>query len=515
MAARRGVAEAPPPAESAAFEPADKPPPRTLFGLRPAVLLCASAAASASFALGYDVGVMSGAKRLVQRELQLPTPRLELLVGSLNLVSGLGGLASGALADGVGRRRAAAAACLATASGALLMAGARAYAPLLAGRLVTGVGVGACFHVAPLYLSEVAPRHVRGVLVSSFDLFINVGILAGFVAAWALRGAGWRLMLGLGGVPPALLLLALVRLPESPRHLVATRREREARAVLRAIYSDEEAEATFELLQEDARTHRALPSRASARRVLCPPAGAQRALVIAGLGVAFFQQATGVEAAVYYTPETLEAAGIDDEAMLLLATVGVGLIKVVFIIISAFLVESHGRVPLLLLSSAGIAFSQALIGLSFTLGGSCLFMAFFSIGSGPCSMMVAAECFPLQERCNTQLHAALWPAHSPRASPQVRGMGMGIATLVNRVTSGTIALCFLSLSSALTPAVTYYLFATIAVGACFFISSRVPETKGKALEEIEREMVERHLSSVAVKVGATAAPQLQPSQLPI
>ena len=89
-------------------------------------------------------------------------------------------------------------------------------------------------------------------------------------------------------------------------------------------------------------------------------------------------------------------------------------------------------------------------------------------------MMVAAECFPLQ----------------------VRGVALGVATLVNRVTSGAIALSFLSISGAITPALTYYTFAAIAVASCFFIAARVPETKGKALEEVERQMAERYAPSL-------------------
>ena len=91
-------------------------------------------------------------------------------------------------------------------------------------------------------------------------------------------------------------------------------------------------------------------------------------MIVAGLGCAFWQQATGVEAAVYYTPETLEAAGIHDEGNLLLATIGIGVIKVVFIVIAACLVERVGRVKLLLISTASIGVAQAILGLSFTLG---------------------------------------------------------------------------------------------------------------------------------------------------
>ena len=488
--------------------------------LRPTVILCVLCASSFSFLLGYDIGIMSGAKRLIKREFDLSEPQLELIVGVLNLVSGPGGLLSGRLADSLGRRPSAALACGVTLCGALLMCAAQSFAILLCGRIITGVGVGCCFHVAPLYLAEIAPKHIRGRLISCFDLFINVGILAGYLAGWALApqlvplvvepssssssssssslaaataaaddmaaaaalnaaasSSAWRWMLGGGAIPPALNLIGLLWLPESPRFLVAVGREREANEVLQRIYAPDESAATLQTLCAEQKANKPLTLCAGLRRIFLPAKGAPRAMIVAGMGCAFWQQATGVEAAVYYTPETLEAAGISDESQLLLATVAVGMVKVLFICVAACLVESVGRVRLLLWSTLGIAVSQLLLGLSFSLGrhvplalcGQCLFMAAFSLGSGPCSMMVASELFPLQ----------------------VRGFALGVATLVNRTTSGLVALSFLSLSRALTPAGAYYLFVALALLACGFLATRVPETTGKSLEEIESEMAER------------------------
>ena len=261
------------------------------------------------------------------------------------------------------------------------MSMAPGYGALLAGRTITGVGVGFCFHVAPLYLAEISPKGIRGKLTSFFDLFINVGILLGFIVGWALTPAGgpsmeehqhaisaWRVMLGLGALPPLLILLSLGWLPESPRFLVASGRDAEARAVLHRIYSADEAEQLIASLGEERRQTKPLPLCAGMRRVFLPARGAPRAMILAGMGCAFFQQATGVEAAVYYTPETLEAAGIHDENMLQLATVGVGVVKVAFIVLAACLIERVGRVHLLLVSTALIGFAQLLLGLSFSIG---------------------------------------------------------------------------------------------------------------------------------------------------
>ena len=453
--------------------------------LKPLVILCVLVAASFSFLLGYDIGIMSGAKRLVARDLSLSEVEVEVLVGILNIVSAFGGLASGRLADAVGRRLTVALACVVCIVGALLMAVAPSYSALMTGRVITGFGIGSSFQVSPLYIAEVAPKSVRGKLVSFFDLFINVGILAGYVVGYVVGtmmlldiSTAWRLMLGLGAVPPLLILCTLPLMPESPRYLVASGQHERAAAVLQRLYAPHEARATMSLLRDECANTAILSPCAGLRQIVCPPPGPSRSLIVAGLAAACLQQATGVEAAVYYTPETLEAVGIKDEGALLLATVGVGCIKVAFIGVAALLVDRYGRVPLLLLSNFGIAVAQALLAASFcfqggsvglAVAGQCLFMAAFSIGSGPCSMMVASECFPLQ----------------------VRGLAMGVATLLNRTISGVIALSFLSLTRALTPTGTFCLFAAIALGACAFIRHRVPETKGRALEEIEQQMIER------------------------
>ena len=143
------------------------------MALKPLVVICVLVAASFSFLLGYDIGIMSGAKRLVARDLKLNSVEVEVLVGILNIVSGFGGLASGRLADASGRRCTVGLACVVCVVGSLLMAIASSYPALLVGRVITGFGIGSAFQVSPLYIAEVAPKSLRGRLVSCFDLFIN------------------------------------------------------------------------------------------------------------------------------------------------------------------------------------------------------------------------------------------------------------------------------------------------------------------------------------------------------
>ena len=216
-----------------------------------------------------------------------------------------------------------------------MMAAATSFTTLLVGRVITGFGIGSSFQVSPLYIAEVAPKSVRGKLVSFFDLFINVGILAGYIVGYVVgtlldmgTGPAWRLMLGLGALPPGLILLALPLMPESPRYLVASGQHERAWAVLQRLYVPHEARATMGLLRDECAGQEQLSTWQGLQQTLCPARGVARSLIVAGLGAACLQQVTGVEAAVYYTPETLEAAGIRDEQSPLLATVGVGGIKV-------------------------------------------------------------------------------------------------------------------------------------------------------------------------------------------
>ncbi len=230
---------------------------RRCCGVGPDVLLAVFVASNVAMLLGYDIGVMSGAKRVMQRDLALTSRQIETLVGSLNLVSAGGGLLSGSLADTcLGRRGTVAFACLASVLGSVVMAlapRAQGFAVLMVGRTLCGVAVGGGIMIAPLYISELSPKSLRGRLVSFFEIAINVGILLGYVAGWSFRNLpddiSWRWMMGVGGVPPAMILLCLCFMPESPRWLLARGREEEAACVLRGICEPEEAAETLKLLK--------------------------------------------------------------------------------------------------------------------------------------------------------------------------------------------------------------------------------------------------------------------------
>uniref|UniRef100_A0A7N0T3L7 Major facilitator superfamily (MFS) profile domain-containing protein n=1 Tax=Kalanchoe fedtschenkoi TaxID=63787 RepID=A0A7N0T3L7_KALFE len=469
---------------------ADKKRPRNKYAMA-----CALLASMTSILLGYDIGVMSGASIYIKKDLHLNDLKVELLVGSLNLYSLLGSFAAGRTSDWIGRRYTIVLAGVIFFAGALLMGFATNYAFLMFGRFVAGVGVGYALMIAPVYTAEVSPASSRGFLTSFPEVFINAGILLGYVSNYGFSRLrltlGWRLMLGVGAVPSVFLALGVLAMPESPRWLVMQGRLGEAKKVLdKTSDSGEEAglrlgeikaaagipeECNEDVVKVSNRSH----GEGVWRELLVKPTRMVRHILIAGVGIHFFQQASGIDAVVLYSPRIFDKAGITNDDQKLLATVAVGFVKTMFILVATFLLDRVGRRPLLLTSVGGMVAALAVLGFGLTVidqhseqrqvwaVGLCIamvlcYVAFFSIGMGPITWVYSSEIFPLRLRA--------------------QGTSMGVA--VNRVVSGVISTTFLSLSDAMTIGGAFFLFAGIAACGWGFFWVALPETQGKTLEEM-------------------------------
>uniref|UniRef100_A0A0D6QRM5 Major facilitator superfamily (MFS) profile domain-containing protein n=1 Tax=Araucaria cunninghamii TaxID=56994 RepID=A0A0D6QRM5_ARACU len=462
------------------------------------VIMCAVLASTNSVLLGYDIGVMSGAVLFIRKDLHINDLEVEILIGSLNIICLLGAGLAGKTSDTLGRRWTMALAALIFLVGAIIMALAPSFAWIMVGRLVAGMGVGYALVIAPVYTAEVAPASSRGTLTCFPEIFINCGILLGYVANYSFQNLpthySWRVMVGLGGVPPLFIGLFVLFMPESPRWLVMKNRNEDAMEVLRRT-SDSEAEAEERLAQimegiQYAQTNLKKPGSAASDllksegegtwgELLYRPSPAIRKMLIVALGVQFFQQASGIDATVYYSPVTFKAAGIKNQNALLGATMAMGFVKTSFIIVAAFFIDKIGRRPLLLTSTVGSTASLAslalcLIAVGKTSGAghtaaaflaiisACANVAFFSIGLGPVNWVLGAEIFPLRLRA------------------KAASLGVG----VNRVVSGIVSVTFLSLSHAITVPGAFFLYAGFSFLAILFVFFFVPETKGKTLEEV-------------------------------
>ncbi|KAK9060371.1 hypothetical protein SSX86_021075 [Deinandra increscens subsp. villosa] len=472
------------------FDP-PKPPKRNKYAFA-----CAILASMTSVLLGYDIGVMSGAQKFIERDLKLNYIQIQFLVGSLNLYSLVGSAAAGRTSDWLGRRYTIVFAGAIFFAGAILMGFATNYAFLMVGRFVAGVGVGYALMIAPVYTAEVSPASARGFLTSFPEVFINAGILLGYVSNYAFSHLpdhlAWRFMLGVGAVPSIFLALGVLGMPESPRWLIMQGRLADAKIVLdKTSDSLEESKLRLADIKEAAGIPEdcnddivKVPNKSHGndiwKELLIHPTPTVRHILMAAVGIHFFQQASGIDAVVLYSPKIFESAGIVKDTPQLLATIAVGFVKTIFILVATFLLDKVGRRPLLLTSVAGMIISLMSLGVVLTIIDNsthkipwaialCFVMilsyvAFFSIGMGPITWVYSSEIFPLRLRA--------------------QGCSMGVA--MNRVVSGVIGMTFLSLTKAITTGGAFFLFTGVAVMGFVFFYTLFPETQGKNLEEVEQ-----------------------------
>jgi SP family galactose:H+ symporter-like MFS transporter len=417
---------------------------------------------------GYDIGVISGAILFIKQEFALSSLSEEIVVSAVLLGSLVGAAAGGALADRLGRRRLLIGTALVFGAGAIGAALAPGTMWLIVARLVAGLAIGIASFVAPLYISEIAPVAIRGKLVSVNQVALTSGIVISYLVDYVFADAhAWRWMFALAAVPAALFATGLAFIPDSPRWLAGRGRADRARAVLARIRSPDEAAAEIKDIQ-----HSLSQQKAGWSELMSPLV---RPAMVVGVGLAIAQQVTGINTVIYYAPTIFKFAGLASASAAILASVGVGVVNVVFTLVAMQLIDKVGRRPLLLGSLAGMAVGLFLLGLAFSLpqlasvlgwvavGSVMIYVGSFAVGLGPVFWLMLSEIYPLR----------------------MRGRAMSVGTLANWAANLIVALTFLTLTHALGKAATFWLYGAITVGAWVFAFFLVPETMGKTLEQIE------------------------------
>jgi sugar porter (SP) family MFS transporter len=433
------------------------------------VYIAAIFAAIGGLLFGYDTGVISGALIFIKRSFGLSIFQQELAVSSVLVGAAVLAITGGSLSDRFGRRKMLLITSVVFIAGALVCAAAGSIQILILGRVVVGMGIGLASSVVPLYISEISPAKARGWQVSLFQLAITVGILAAYVADYAFTpSAAWRWMLGLAVIPGALLGTGMLCLPETPRFLARHGHFDLARTVLIKIRGTEDIENEF---QEIKAASQESALRGHVSDLLLP---ALRPALMIGIGLAIFQQVTGINTIIYYAPYIIRTAGISSIQGSILATAGIGTVNVVMTLVSMWLIDRVGRRPLLLTGIAGMIASLGALGYIFHLskGGEfaglavvilMFYVASFAISLGPIFWLLIAEIYPLK----------------------IRGLAAGIAAGTNWLANFAVSLTFLSLLKLLGPSLTFWLYGVLAIGSWLFSYFLVPETKGRSLEEIE------------------------------
>ncbi|MCH9614117.1 MAG: Arabinose-proton symporter [Chlamydiia bacterium] len=429
-------------------------------------------AAIAGILFGYDTGVMSGAILFIKDEFHL-TPGLNgLLMGSVLIGALIGALFSGRIADYFGRKRLLIMVAVIFVLGSVETALATNFQLLFWGRIVIGVAIGIASYTAPLYISEIAPAKHRGALVSLNQLAVAIGILISYIVDYFCSIAGtWRWMLGLGVIPALCLLFGMIFLPHSPRWMISKGFEKKARSILRKIRGHEaEIDAELEEIRMTTKEHK-LHWRLLFSKLVRP-------VVCIGCALAFIQQVTGINTILYYAPTILKMSGFESNTSSILATMGVGVVFVVFTIVALPLIDRWGRRPLLMLGLAGMTIGLAFLSFIFdnkathgirdelAIISMMIYIASFAFSLGPIMWLMIAEIYPLK----------------------IRGVGASFATFINWASNFLVTATFLQLVGLFGQRGTFLIYMIMCIFSMIFIYFLVPETKGVSLERIEENL---------------------------
>ncbi|WP_079476740.1 sugar porter family MFS transporter [Marinococcus halophilus] len=448
---------------------------------------------------GYDTAVIAGAEQSVQLYL-VDSLGLGSLVHGLTVSSALAGciigaLISGLIANSIGRRNTLIIAATLFALSALGSAYPELFfftrgEPTLSllitfnlYRILGGIGVGLASAIAPVYISEMSPQHIRGKLVVLYNMavvfgqtvvyIVNWGIVRGQSSAWV-DDTGWRLMFASELVPAALFFLLLLFIPETPRYLALKNADTQAYNVLEKLQGSKEAASrTLSSIQESLNT--------KTQKVNLFYYG--KLVLAVGFTIAVLQQFIGINIILYYAPRIFESLGAGQSASML-QTILVGAIGVVVSLIAIRLIDRNGRKFLLLLGSAGCAiclFTVATLFFSGVYGVATLifilgFVAFFQMTWGAVTWVMLSEIFP----------------------NKIRGQAMSLAVTLLWGANLTASATFPPLNAAFGVG-SFMIYGAVSTFAFFFIWKFVPETKNKSLEEIEQIWFDRKSKSEQAK----------------
>jgi MFS transporter, SP family, arabinose:H+ symporter len=436
------------------------------------IVRIASTVALGGFLVGFDATVISGAVPFVRDYFGLGgsagSLKLGWAVSCLGWGAMAGNLAAGRLSDRFGRRSVLLLTAVLFLASSLTAALSTRFAVFVAARICGGLAVGAAILTAPVYIAEIAPARNRGSLVSLNQLMIVIGISISFFSNYFLLSLGadsWRWMLGVQAVPAGLYFLLLTLVPESPRWLLSKGRKASAQAALAVVHGPA---ASHEL--EAIKANLLKQSRHFGVRELLT--GRLKQVMIFGLGIAFFQQATGINAIFYYLPTIFTSSG-GELSTSFAQSVLVGLVNVGMTFVAIWLIDRLGRKPLLIFGLTGMTLSLLTIGWAFhaaqvshgnvVLIAIITYVASFAISLGPVMWVLLSEIFPNEERAAAISVVGFW----------------------NSLISASVTLMFPLELAIWGPAGTFLAFGLLAAAGLLFIVMLAPETKGKTLEELE------------------------------
>ncbi|XP_024974889.1 plastidic glucose transporter 4-like [Cynara cardunculus var. scolymus] len=423
---------------------------------------------------GYHLGVVNGALDYLAKDLGIAENAVlqGWVVSTLLAGATVGSFTGGSLADYFGRKKTFILDAIPLTVGAFLCATAKNVETMILGRLFCGIGIGISSAIVPLYISEISPTEIRGTLGSINQLFICIGILAALVAGLPLAGnhIWWRVMFGIAVIPSVLLALGMAFSPESPRWLVQQRKISQAEQAIKKLYGKDRVTELIEDLNSSSQG-----SEEQEAGWFDLFSSRYFKVVSVGASLFLFQQLAGINAVVYYSTSVFRSAGVASDVA---ASALVGAANVFGTMIATSLMDKKGRKSLLITSFTGMAASMLLLSLSFTwkvlapysgplaVIGTVLYVLSFSLGAGPVPALLLPEIF----------------------ASRIRAKAVALSLGMHWITNFFIGLCFLSIVTTIGISKVYLGFAIICLLAVIYIAAKVVETKGRSLEDIEREL---------------------------
>ena len=453
------------------------------------VWLISVVAAMGGLLFGWDWVVIGGAKPFFQRYFEITSEAQIGWANSCALIGCLiGALIAGGLSDKFGRKKLLIAAALIFAVTSLGNALATNFNVFIAWRIFGGVAIGLASSLSPMYIAEIAPAQIRGKLVAINQLTVVIGILLAQYINWYLvrdlpQGAsddfirsswfgqqGWRWMFGLTAAPAILFFFGMFLVPESPRWLAKNGKTDSARGILKKIGGENYADAATTEIKST------LASEGSQRVCftdLLEPK--MRKVIVLGVGLAVFQQWCGINVIFNYAEEIFHAAGYDISTVLK-NIAWTGSVNLVFTLMALGVVDRGGRRPLMLFGSAALAIIYAAMGACY----------FCGVKGLPVLLLVLAAigCYAIS------LAPVTWVVISEIFPNRIRGAAMAVAVSSLWIACFLLTYTFPMLNAHLGSAGSFWLYAVICVVGFIFVFFKLPETKGKTLEQIEKELVD-------------------------
>lgn len=429
-------------------------------------------AALGGLLFGFDTAVISGAEKAIQILFNLDGFWHGFTVAIALIGTVIGALIAGKPADKFGRKKVLIVLAVFYSISAIGSALAPEWYSFLFFRFLGGIGVGASSVIGPMYIAEISPAHLRGRLVGLFQLNVVTGILLAFFSNYIINVLvhqnEWRWMLGVEAIPAILFFVLLFRLPSSPRWLLLQNRRDEALALLTRLASinpENEVREIEESIQDNQQTHKEV---LFSKRYTFP--------ILLAFLIAFFNQMSGINAIMYYAPRIFEMTGVAKDSALL-QSVSIGVTNLIFTLIGMSIIDRVGRKKLLLTGAAGTAVFLGLVSkVLFSASNGSIwmviylvgFIAFFALSQGAVIWVFIAEIFPNKVRAKGQAFGSFthWfmAALVSWLFPVIAGRGDH---------GGAIA---------------FIIFSAFMVIQLLVVWKFFPETKGKSLEEIEKEM---------------------------